>query len=87
MSDERGATIPGLITGKVTLSQPLDAGTEGVIAIDGIAAGVIGELSGASSIVSYTAILDYTLLTAGLHEIELFIRNPDGTLTSAGAPS
>lgn len=87
VSAERGATIPGLITGKVTLSQPLDVGTEGVIAIDGIAAGVIGELSSASSVVSYTAILDYTLLTAGSHVVELFIRNPDGTLTSAGAPS
>ena len=87
VAGERGATIPGLITGKITLSQPLDAGTEGVIAIDGIAAGVIGELSSASSVVSYTAILDYTLLTPGPHTIELFIRNPDGTLTSAGAPS
>lgn len=87
VAGERGATIPGLITGKVTLSQTLDAGTEGVIAIDGIAAGVIGELSGASSVVSYTAILDYTLLKPGPHIIELFIRNPDGTLTSAGAPS
>jgi len=87
VAGERGATIPGLITGKVTLSQALDAGTEGVIALDGIAAGVIGELSGVSSVVSYTAILDYTLLTPGPHTIELFIRNPDGTLTSAGAPS
>ena len=87
VAGERGATIPGLITGKISLSQPLDAGTEGVIAIDGIAAGVIGELSGASSVVSYTAILDYTLLTPGPHTIELFIRNPDGTLTSAGAPN
>lgn len=87
VAGERGATIPGLITGEVSLSQPLDAGTEGVIAIDGIAAGVIGELSGASSVVSYTAILDYTLLTPGSHTIELFIRTADGTLTSVGAPS
>ena len=87
VATERGATIPGLITGKVTLSQPLDVGTEGVIAVDGVAAGVIGELSGASSTVSYAAVLDYTLLSRGSHDVELFIRYPDGTLTSVGAPS
>lgn len=87
VATERGATIPGLITGKVTLSQPLDVGTEGVIAVDGVAAGVIGELSGASSTVSYAAVLDYTLLSRGSHDVELFIRYLDGTLTSVGAPS
>jgi hypothetical protein len=87
VATERGATIPGLITGKITLSQPLDVGTEGVIAVDGVAAGVIGELSGASSTVSYAAVLDYTLLSRGSHDVELFIRYPDGTLTSVGAPS
>jgi hypothetical protein len=71
----------------VTLSQSLEDGTEGIIAVDGIAAGVIGELSGARTAVSFAAVLDYTLLTPGPHTIELFIRNPDGTLTFVGAPS
>ena len=87
VSGKRGATIPALITGTVTLSQPLEGGTEGIIAVDGIAAGVIGELSGARSVVEFTAVLDYTLLTPGPHTVELFIRNPDGSLTSVGAPS
>ena len=87
VSGKRGATIPALITGEVTLSQPLDAGTEGIITVDGIAAGVIGELSGARSVVSFTAVLDYTLLTPGAHTVELFIRNPDGSLSFAGASS
>ena len=87
VSGKRGATIPALITGTVTLSQPLEGGTEGIIAVDGIAAGVIGELSGARSVVEFTAVLDYTLLTPGPHTIELLIRNPDGIITSAGAPS
>ena len=87
VSGKRGATIPGLVSGTVTLSEPLEVGTEGVIAVDGIAAGVVGELSAARAVVSYTAILDYTLLTAGPHSLELFIRNPDGSLTSAGTPS
>lgn len=87
VSGKRGASIPALITGEVTLSQPLDAGTEGIITVDGIAAGVIGELSGARSVTNFTAVLDYTLLTPGAHTVELFIRNPDGSLASAGAPS
>jgi len=62
-------------------------GTEGIITVDGIAAGVVGELSGAQSSVGYTVVLDYTLLTSGKHTVKLLIRNPDGSLTSAGAPS
>jgi hypothetical protein len=87
VSGKRGATIPGLVTGEVTLSQSLEDGTEGIIAVDGIAAGVIGELSGARTAVSFAAVLDYTLLTPGPHTIELFVRNPDGTLTFVGAPN
>ena len=87
VSGKRGATIPALITGTVALSQPLEGGTEGIIAVDGIAAGVIGELSGARSVVDFTAVLNFTLLTPGPHTVELFIRNPDGSLTSVGAPS
>jgi hypothetical protein len=87
VSGKRGATIPALITGKITLSQPLEGGTEGIITVGGIAAGVIGELSGARSVVEFTAVLDFTLLTPGPHAIELLIRNPDGIITSAGAPS
>ncbi len=87
VSGKRGATIPALITGKITLSQPLEGGTEGIITVDEIAAGVIGELSGARSIAEFTAVLDYTLLTPGPHTIELLIRNPEGIITFAGAPS
>ena len=87
VSDKRGAVIPALLTGDVTVSQPLPAGTEGVIVVDGIAAGVVGELSGVHSIANFTAVLDYTLLNSGAHTVELFVRNPDGSLTSAGAPS
>ena len=87
VSGERGATIPGMITGEITVSQPLEQGTEGLVVVDGIAAGVIGELSSARSSVNFAAVLDYALLTPGPHTVELFVRNPDGTLTSVGAPS
>ena len=86
VSDKRGATIPALVTGEVTVSVGLEVGTEGIIAIDGIAAGVVGELSGARSVVNFTALLDYRRLKSGPHSLELFIRNLDGSITSAGAP-
>jgi hypothetical protein len=87
VSGERGSTIPGMITGEITVSQPLEQGTEGLVVVDGIAAGVIGELSSARSSVNFAAVLDYTLLTPGPHTVELFVRKPDGILTSVGAPS
>jgi hypothetical protein len=86
VSDQRGAKVPSLVTGNVRLSAPLEVGTEGIIAINGVAAGVIGELSGARDVVPYTAILDYTLLTPGDHSVELFMRTPDGAVTKVGSP-
>ncbi len=83
VSDERGARVPSLLTGLVRINGSFDEGTEGIIAVDGIAAGVIGELSGARGLVSYTAILDYTLLTKGSHSVELFIRDANGVVTKA----
>lgn len=87
VSTERGARVPSLITGTVTLAaEPLPKGAEGIVTIDGVAAGVIGELSGAKNSVSYTAILDHGLLTKGAHDVELFIRMPDGEIVRVGAP-
>ena len=86
VSDQRGAKVPSLVTGNVRLSAPLEVGTEGIIAINGVAAGVIGELSGARDVVPYTAILDYTLLTPGDLSVELFVRTPDGAVTKVGSP-
>lgn len=69
------------------MKSPLPAGTEGIVAIDGIAAGVMGELDGGQPGLTYTAILDYTLLTNGAHTVELFVRAPDGSITKVGAPT
>ena len=86
VGDQRGAKVPSLVTGTISLSAPVDIGTEGIISIDGVAAGVVGELSGARDVVPYTAILDYTLLTPGDHTVELFVRAPDGAITKVGLP-
>ena len=86
VSMARGSLVPSLVTGSITLNNALDEGTEGIFAIDGVAAGIVGELSGARQVVTYTAILDYSLLTAGKHSVELFLRSPDGEITRAGDP-
>ncbi|MEN9553258.1 MAG: hypothetical protein RLY24_853, partial [Actinomycetota bacterium] len=86
VSDTRGSRVPSLVTGAITLGQPLDVGAEGILVVDGIAAGVVGELSGARDTVEFTAILDYSLLGDGSHSVELFVRDVDGTVTRVGAP-
>ncbi|MFN5602024.1 MAG: sulfatase-like hydrolase/transferase [Acidimicrobiaceae bacterium] len=86
VSDTRGSRVPSLITGTISLTGPTEIGTEGVVVINGVAAGVIGELSGVRDVVEYTAILDYSLLTDGAHTVELYVRSADGTLSKVGAP-
>lgn len=86
VSDTKGSRVPSLITGRVQMSQQMPDGAEGIVAIDGIAAGVIGEISNGLPNLSYTAVLDYSLLTDGAHTLELFVRSPDGVITKVGAP-
>ena len=78
---------PATVTGTVRLKSPAFEGTEGIIAVDGTAAGVIGEISGQEGNVRFTAILDYALLTKGSHRVELFVRAADGAITRVGPPT
>jgi hypothetical protein len=87
ISSEVGSVSPVTITGLVKVSSPLPKGTEGVVAVDGRAAGVIGELSGDQTDVNFISVLDYKLLTPGSHTVELLVRSPEGVLTRVGAPS
>lgn len=82
----RGEAVPSLVFGSVNISGELPEGTEGIITVDGVAAGVIGELSLASGKVEFTALLDYRLLTAGTRTVALVVRAPDGSLTNVGVP-
>lgn len=82
-----GEPVPATVTGTVNLRSLAVEGTEGIIAVDGVAAGVIGELSGQEGAVRFTSVLDYSLLTAGSHTVELFIRDQTGSLTRVGAPA
>lgn len=87
VSMKRGSKVPSLITGVVSLKNGLDEGTEGIVAIDGVAAGVIGELSGSEGEVPFTAVLDYSMLTEGKHTVELFLYDSNGVITKVGNPS
>ncbi|NBQ99667.1 MAG: hypothetical protein EBT79_03425 [Actinobacteria bacterium] len=82
-----GTTVPATVVGTVELSRPAVEGTEGIIAVDGIAAGVLGELSGQEGAVRFTAILDIARLGAGAHTVELFVRDENGTVTRVGPPA
>jgi hypothetical protein len=67
----------------------LPTGAEGIITIDGVAAGVITELSGAQGDVDFDVVINYQLLSAGSHDLGLII-NFDGRGTDlrvAPAPS
>lgn len=82
-----GTTVPATVTGTVTLSGPAVEGTEGIIAVDGIAAGVLGELSGQEGEVRFTAVLDIARLGAGVHTVELYVRDENGVITRVGPPA
>ena len=82
----RGAEIPSLLTGTVLVNSRLEEGTEGIVVVDGTAAGVIGELSNAQGKTAFTAILDYRAFTKGDHIVELFLRSPEGAITKVGSP-
>lgn len=86
VSNQRGAEVPSLLTGSVVISGQLEEGTEGIVTVDGVAAGVMGELSNSRSEVPFTVVLDYTRFTKGDHVVELFIRSPQGAITKVGSP-
>ena len=82
-----GTRVPVTVTGTVVLKSVAMEGTEGVITVDGIAAGVIGEIGGQEGTVKFTAVLDYSLLTKGAHEVRLYIRDENGAITAVGVPN
>lgn len=83
-----GSIVPAQFVGSVTVAEALAPGTEGVIVINGIFAGVIVQLTDAApGDIAYTAMVDVSLLRDGRPSLELLIRHPDGGLSSAGEPS
>ncbi len=71
-----GQITPAVIYGDIDIASDLPTGTNGLILIDGKVAGVIDELSGAKAgKLEFIAVLDYTLLTPGQHQVSLVIDN------------
>lgn len=88
VSTERGARVPAVLAGGVLLDEPLPMGTEGILMVDGIAAGVAGEFGLGNTYFAYTAIIDYALLTSGSHQVSLVLRDGvTGELTEVGPPT
>jgi len=87
VSDKRGSRVPSLVTGTITIASPLPIGSEGIIVVDGVAAGVVGEISGARDVVEFTSLLDYSFFTDGSHTAELFVRHENGAITRVGTPN
>jgi len=49
---------------------------------------VVGEFGNGSVYFGFLAVIDYSLLTAGKHKVEMLVYNGEtGAITSAGAPS
>jgi len=74
---QRGARIPVQLKGVMRLSRQMPANAEGIITVNGVAAGVISEIAGAVGEVDFDVIINYQLLTQGTHEVGLVI-NFDG---------
>ena len=72
---ERFANIPAEITGTIQLSRPIPKGSVGVITVNGVIAGFIDEISGASAdaAVPYRAMLANSQLKQGPHSVSLSV--------------
>lgn len=83
-----GSFAPVTVQGGVLLKEPLPAGSEGILVVDGIAAGVVGEFGSGSVYFGFLSVIDYSLLTSGKHTLEMLVYNGEtGAITTAGAPT
>ncbi|MSO31185.1 MAG: hypothetical protein EXQ64_00050 [Ilumatobacteraceae bacterium] len=85
---ERGSFTPVTVQGGVLLNEPLPEGSEGILVVDGVAAGVVGEFGNGSVYFGFLSVIDYSLLTSGKHKVEMLVYNGEtGVITTAGSPS
>lgn len=85
---ERGSFAPVTVQGGVLLNEPLPEGSEGILVVDGVAAGVVGEFGNGSVYFGFLSVIDYSLLTSGKHKVEMLVYNGEtGVITTAGSPS
>ncbi len=83
-----GSAVPAWVSGEIKIATDLSPGTEGLIVVDGIHAGVVVQLDGAKAgTVPFSAIIDVALLRNGPATTSLTIHLPDGSLFDAGPPS
>jgi hypothetical protein len=82
-----GSAVPAMMSGTITLTQPMADGTEGLLVINGIVGGVIVQLDGVGpGAIDFSVIVDVALLRNGPPEILLAIHSPDGPIEVVGPP-
>jgi hypothetical protein len=80
--------VPAQVSGVMTTTADAPAGTEALLVVDGIVAGVIVELGGSpAGEVKFSGIINPALVASSQSKFELAIAAPDGTVTMVGAPS
>ncbi|MEY3806167.1 MAG: hypothetical protein RIR69_979 [Actinomycetota bacterium] len=75
ISAARFAQVPVMISGEITVSQSIPKDAVGVITVDGVVAGFVGEVSGVAGgeTVSYTAAIATSQLKSGSQAVALTI--------------
>ncbi len=77
----RGSRVPALITGDLDAETGFPAGTEGVVTVDEVVVGVMGEVPDRAGRTRYTVILDYSRLVGPENrKVDLYLRLPGGDL-------
>lgn len=77
----RGSPVPALITGDLDAESGFPVGTEGVITVDGVVVGVMGEVPDRAGRTRYTVLLDYSRLVGPeSRKVDLYLRLPGGDL-------
>ncbi|MSO58931.1 MAG: hypothetical protein EXQ63_01220 [Ilumatobacteraceae bacterium] len=74
-----GQITPTVIYGDIDIARDLAADAKGLVLVDGKVAGVVDELAGAKAgKLDFLAVLDYTLLTKGPHQVSLVMYSTSG---------
>jgi len=83
-----GSTVPAWMSGRIKLDRSLPDGTEGLLVVNGIVAGVVVELDGTDpGVIDFSSIIDVSELRNGPPEIMLAINHPDGVIEVVGPPT
>lgn len=88
LANFNSGVVPAQVSGIMTTTDDAPRGTEALIVVDGVIAGVIVELGESpAGEVRFSGIIDPRLVTSADAKFELAVSNSDGTVEIVGAPS